>query len=461
MRPHLHLVDGPTPGYDTGTDRLLDGAVRYRGADRLRLDGPQPDDLWEHVRRYGERPSSLGRAGAELVEALGAVGVTGRGGAHFPTMVKWQTVLAAGGGGYIVANAAEGEPASAKDTALLQHRTHLVLDGLAAAAEALGAIGSVIWLHDSARDTYLTINRALAERRAAGLAEPPVRLMSGPEHYLTGESSAVVNALDGGPPLPSFNRIPAARAGVGGLPTLVQNVETLARVALLARTGGYAEQPGPLVTIVSDVVLTVCEFPPHTTLDGMLRLTAVPGPPTQPPQAVLLGGYGGSWLSWSSTAYRTLGRLDGRRSARSGSRPGPRLAEAGASLGAGVIAPLPPDACGLAETAAVLDYLARSSARQCGPCVFGTRALADTMARVAAGTARRSEFRRLTRLIGEVDGRGACGLPDGAARLARTALEAFDDDLTHHLGAGGCRHGQARPVLPIPGDRRSIPGDRR
>lgn len=454
MRPNLHLVDGPVHGYGTSTGQLLDGIVRYRGTDRLRLGGPQPDGLWEHLRRYGERPSSLGRAGAELVRTLGTVGLTGRGGAHFPTMVKWQTVLAAGGGGYVVANAAEGEPASAKDTALLQHRTHLVLDGLAAAAEALAAIGSVIWLHGSARDTYLAINQALAERRAAGLFEPPVRVMSGPEHYLTGESSAVVHALTGGPALPMFTRTPAARAGLDGLPTLVQNVETLARVAVLARTGGQGEQPGPLVTIVSDAVLNVCELPPRTTLDSMLRLTAVLDPLSAAPQAVLLGGYGGSWLSWSSAAHRELGQLDGRRAAQGGSRPVPYLAEPGPSLGAGVIALLPPDGCGLAETAAVLDYLARSSARQCGPCVFGTRALADAMARVAAGTARRSQFRRLAELIGEVDGRGACGLPDGAARLARTALHAFDEDLAQHLSTGRCRHRWARPVLPIPGDER-------
>jgi len=451
MRPNLHLVDGPVPGYGTGSGQLLDGVVRYRATDRLRLGGPQPDGLWEHLRRYGERPSSLGRAGAELVKTLGSVGLTGHGGAHFPTMVKWQTVLAAGGGGYVVANAAEGEPASAKDTALLQHGTHLVLDGLAAAAEALAAIGSVIWLHDRARSTYLAINRALAERRAAGLFEPPVRVMSGPEHYLTGESSAAVNALAGGPALPTFNRTPAARAGLDGLPTLVQNVETLARVAILARTGGQGEQPGPLVTIASDAVLTVCELPPRTTLESMFRRTAGLGPPAQAPQAVLLGGYGGSWQSWSSIAHRTLGQLDGRHAARAGSRPGPHLVEPGPSLGAGVIALLPEDACGLAETAAVLDYLARSSARQCGPCVFGTRALADTMTRVVAGTARRSEFRRLTQLIGEVDGRGACGLPDGAARLARTALQVFDEDLAQHLGGGQCRHRWARPVLPIPG----------
>lgn len=432
--------------------QLLDGVIRYRDTDRRRLTGPQPDELRDHLHRYGERPSSMGRAGGRLIAALKAVALTGRGGAHFPTAVKWETVLAAGGGGYVVANAAEGEPASAKDSALLQHRPHLVLDGLAAAAEALAAVGSVLWLHDTADDTRLALYRALAERRAAGLVEPPVQIVSGPEHYLTGESSAVINGLAGGPALPTYNRVPAARAGLDGLPTLVQNVETLARVALLARTWGAHQQPGPLVTIVSEGVLTVCEVPPEITLDGMLGLTGVRGVRGSAPQAVLLGGYGGSWVSWQSVAQRTVGQLDGRRAERAGVRSDLRIAGPAPSLGAGIVGLLPAESCGLAETAAVLDYLAGSSARQCGPCVFGTRELADTMLRIATGSIGRRELRRVAGLIGEIDGRGACGLPDGAARLARTALDVFEEDLRRHLDHGPCPPPAAGPTLPIPGD---------
>jgi len=451
MRPELRLVIAGRPGHRAVPVPLLGCTVRYRAADRLRIAGPRPDDLAGHLDRYGHRPSSLGRDGSDLVATLDAAALTGRGGAHFPAVAKWRAVLAAGAGGYVVANAAEGEPASAKDTALLHHRPHLILDGLAAAAEALAAVASVLWLHDTAWDARLAVNQALAERRAAGLVEPPVRVLSGPEHYLTGESSAVLDGIAGGPALPAFRRVPAAHAGLDGRPTLVQNVETLARVALLARTGADATLPGPLVTVAAGGVLTVCEPPPHVTLGGLLWHTGLLGPGARPPQAVLLGGYGGAWASWPSAADRTLGQLDGRRPAP-GSRlaPGTYPASALPSLGAGVVAPLPSDACGLAETAAVLGYLARSSARQCGPCVFGTRELAGTVTRLAAGRARRAEVRRLDQLIGEVDGRGACALPDGAARLARTALTVFDADVDQHLN-GRCLHRGTGPALPIPG----------
>ncbi|MFI7544814.1 NADH-ubiquinone oxidoreductase-F iron-sulfur binding region domain-containing protein [Actinoplanes sp. NPDC049599] len=446
MRPDLRLVTAERPVHRAAPVPLLGGLVRYRSADRRRIAGPRPDDLADHLDRHGHRPSGLGRAGAELIAAMAAAALTGRGGAHFPAVAKWRAVLAAGGGGYVVANAAEGEPASAKDTALLQHRPHLVLDGLAAAAEALGATGSVLWLHDTAHDTHLAVSRALTERRAARLAEPPVRVLSGPEHYLTGESSAVLNGIAGAPALPAFRRIPAARSGLHGRPTLVQNVETLARIALLARGGAAAATGGPLVTVVSGGTLTVCEPPPHVTLDGLLWHLGLLGPGIRPPRAALFGGYGGAWASWPAMADRTLGRLDGRRP---DGRRGPYPGDPEPSLGAGVIAPLPRDGCGLGETAAVLGYLARSSAGQCGPCVFGTRDLAEAMARLAAGRARRAEIGRLHRLLGEVDGRGACALPDGATRLARTALEVFPDDLDHHLS--GRRHRGAAAVLPVPG----------
>jgi len=438
MRPELRPATADRQAYRPAPVPLLGCLVRYRAADRRRLAGPRPEDLVDHLDRYGARPSARGWDGADLIAALDAAALTGRGGAHFPAVAKWRAVLAAGGSGYVVANAAEGEPASAKDAALLQHRPHLVLDGLAAAAEALGAAGSVLWLHDNARDTRMAVDRALNERRAASLAEPPVRVLSGPEHYLTGESSAVLNALAGGPALPAFRLVPAARAGLAGRPTLVQNVETMARVALLARGGAEAVVPGPLVTVAAGGVLTVCEPPPNVTLGGLLWRLGLLGPGLRPPRAILLGGYGGAWADWLSVADRTLGRLDGRRP--SDSVP---------SLGAGVVAPLPSDGCGLAETAAVLGYLARSSARQCGPCVFGTRDLADTVARLAAGRARRADVRRLHRLIGEVDGRGACALPDGAARLARTALSVFHHDLDQHLRGRRCHDGTGT-VLPIP-----------
>jgi NADH:ubiquinone oxidoreductase subunit F (NADH-binding) len=126
------------------------------------------------------------------------------------------------------------------------------------------------------------------------------------------------------------------------------------------------------------------------------------------------------------------------------------LRSAGASLGAGVLAFLPVNACGVVETDRVLTYLASETARQCGPCHVGLPALADTFHHVATGRARPAALDTLLRWSGDILGRGACQHPDGAARFLMSALQVFGADLRHHLRNGACRHSGEPPLLPIP-----------
>ncbi len=430
---------------------LLDGATVYPANGSTPLAGPAPESLREHHSRFGGRPDfGAGSRSGLLLDALDQIELAGRGGAHFPVAAKWRTALDAGGGGTVVANAAEGEPASAKDAALLRHRPHLVLDGLAIAAEALGAERAVVWLHRSAAATLRALDAALAERRTERRPERRpdrlIELVTGPDSYLSGESSAVVRALDGGPALPAFRREPAARSGVGGLPTVVHNVETLARVALAARTGAAGYRDSTLLTVLVGGVRVVLEVDPQTTLAAAVwhagglvpRRSDRQGPArlADRAQAVLIGGYGGTWMRWDQAADLPLRHAALRR--------------AGAGLGAGVLAPLPTRACGLAETATVLGYLADSGAQQCGPCRSGLPAVHDRFLDLARGRGGPAGLRRLRRYLDEVDGRGGCHLPDGAARLARSALHTFERDTAEHACRGRCLHPAARPVLPVP-----------
>jgi NADH:ubiquinone oxidoreductase subunit F (NADH-binding) len=442
---------------DAGVASLRPGRVGlgvtavYPAAGGARLTRHRTSTLADHLRRYGPRPVATGPAGVALIETLEAIRLTGRGGGHFSADRKWRAVLAAGGGGTLVANGAEGEPASAKDAALLELRPHLVLDGLALAAEVTGARTAVVWLHEGAWPAHAALLRAVAERQDAGLRDPAVTVRVGPDRYLAGESSAVLRALSGGPALPEFRQVPAAQNGLDGRPTLLHNVETLARVAIAARTGSAGYSPTSLVTVLGHGRRTVIELPGSTTIAGAVAAAAAlavrrEGPADQPPsavidadavpQAVLVGGYGGSWLRWDAAARLPL-RDDVLRAA-------------GAGLGAGVLAPLPAAACGLLETAVVADYLARSSARQCGSCLFGLRAIADELADLVRGEGGRRRLRLLERHAAEVDGQGACHHPDGAVRLIRTALATFTDDLQSHLRRGRCLHPGAPAVLPVP-----------
>lgn len=378
------------------------------------------------------RAPSSGEALLNLVDQLG---LTGHGGGHFPVAGKWRASLAAGGGGVVVANGAEGEPASAKDAALLQLRPHLVLDGLVHAARAVRAKICVVLLHDQATASRVAVSRAIAERSAAGLDEPQIRFAFGPDRYLTGESSAVVRALSGGPALPAFAPIPSATSGVLGRPTLVHNVETLARVALAASGRPAAST---LLTVVRAQTRTVVEVPPWTPLPAVVEEIATPADGGRW-QAVLVGGYGGRWLDRAAVRAAQLNDAS--------------LRSVGGTLGAGVIAPLPIGVCPLVQVAALTRFLADSSARQCGPCLFGLEALADQLTDVARCRARRGAADRVRRFLSEVDGRGACHHPDGAVAMISSAMRVFADDLRGHLHSRRCAYGSPDEVFPIPGGR--------
>ena len=342
-------------------------------------------------------------------------GLTGHGGGHFQVARKWRTALGAGGGGIVVVNVAESEPASAKDRALLAAAPHLVLDGLACAAEALGAQECVIWMHADAADARQSVAMALTERRCAGFPELPVRLELAPERYLSGESSALLSALAGKPALPAFTLRPAAENGYRGRPAIVHNVETFARIGLIARTGVRGYPRTTLVTVNTSHRRSVLELADTVSLGEAVYSGGWHEPA---PQAVLVGGYGGSWLKWPVAASLRLRESDFRA--------------AGASLGAGVLIPLGAHECGVARTAAIARFLADASAKQCGPCRFGLPELADRLAALANGNARRDEFNQLNRLAALIHGRGGCHHPDGAVRMVATSLAVFAEDVARH-----------------------------
>ncbi|HZR94006.1 MAG TPA: NADH-ubiquinone oxidoreductase-F iron-sulfur binding region domain-containing protein [Gaiellaceae bacterium] len=415
----------PAPPAPEELPRLLSGLRRGAGAVTLA----------EHRARWGDLPAPGDLAG--LVEASG---LTGRGGGAFPTGRKLRAVAQAGRRSVVVGNGVEGEPASAKDKVLMRRVPHLVLDGLVLAAEALGAEETILALGEGSAAERAALEAALAERERARLDRLPVRLASIPDRFVAGEETALVRCLNGGPPKPTLTPPRPFERGVRGLPTLVQNVETLANVALVARFGprwfrglGTADEPGTALVTLDGAVARpgVYEVPLGFPLEQLL---AWAGGTSAPLEAVLLGGYFGTWIPAAEALASTLADAD--------------LAAAGASLGARTVFALPVGACGIVETARVARYLAGESAGQCGPCVHGLDAVAGALERLAArGSAQRGTRERLLRWLEQVKGRGACRHPDGAARLVESALDVFAEELQRHA-RGGCS-GRSRPLLRL------------
>jgi NADH:ubiquinone oxidoreductase subunit F (NADH-binding) len=382
----------------------------------------------------------LSSAGARerLLAEIEASGLTGRGGAGFPTATKLRAV-ARGRAPVVVANGTEGEPASSKDKALLAADPHLVIDGAVTAARLVGAEEVFLAAGRADGRGLAALERAVAERRGRD-GSIALRVTAAPDRFVAGEESALVNFLNGGPAKPTVDR-PFER-GVHGRPTLVQNVETLANVALIARHGaewfrrlGTAQEPGSaLVTVLGAVrVAGVGEIELGITLREMLTGF---GGMTAMPQAFLVGGYFGTWV-----AARDAVDLPFTNES---------LRPLGASLGARTLIVLPQDACGLAETARVVRYLARESAGQCGSCFFGLPAIATAFETLASGGADAPKaLERLARLVPQVEGRGACAHPTGATRLVASALRVFAQEIDRHR-AGRCCGPHHPHVLPVP-----------
>jgi NADH:ubiquinone oxidoreductase subunit F (NADH-binding) len=364
-----------------------------------RLLGDHPGD---RVRRVDTR---------SLIDLLERAGLTGRGGAGFPTARKLAAIQ--GRRPVIVGNAMEGEPLSHKDAVLLQRSPDLVLDGLEVLRHALRPSRTVLAL--GARVPTPPDRSGIEVRRLA-------------DSFVAGQETALVNQLNGHDPVPTDPSIPVFRRGVGGRPTLVLNAETLAQLALLVRYGatwfrsqGLEDDPGTFLISLTESTPGLLDHPGvlearrGVTLREVLRRG---GADPRQVQAVLIGGYHGAWVPGHA--------LDTPLS-----RPG--LAPFGATPGAGIVHLLDTRACPLDASARVTAYLAGQSARQCGPCLNGLPHLARTMARLARPGADPALLQELDRVQHLVTGRGACKHPDGTVRFVTSTLRVFEAHVREHL----------------------------
>jgi NADH:ubiquinone oxidoreductase subunit F (NADH-binding) len=401
------------------------------GVNRLFAAG-RDADYRTHLATYGTvAPSSVGPS---LVDELERSGLSGRGGAGFPVARKFGAAASRHGdrlwarSPVVIANGAEGEPRSIKDSTLLRHAPHLVIDGLLAAGAAVGA--SKLYLYAPA-DSIGYVRAAVRDRKDAR----SIVLVEAKDTFISGEASAVVNAIENGIALPTDRIVRLTTSGLRRLPTLVHNVETLAQVGLIARFGagwfrslGSERDPGTRLVTVSGFVPQerVMEVAGHTSIADILMSCGID---LEDVSAVLVGGYHGAWIARD--------RLSANLSAGG-------LAPYGARPGAGILYVLGRHECPLVATASIVHYLATESARQCGPCMFGLPEMASLLERLATGDRERGLRRQLEALTESVVGRGSCHHPDGTAGLVLSTLSVFAGDVDAHL-VGRCQR-SAAPV---------------
>ena len=414
------------PKRPSGNARLTSHSAGTSLATHLDLFGPL-DVNWQP-----------GTPDAALRDLTTRSGLRGRGGGWFPTGRKMDA-LANGGSDKppcLVANAMESEPASHSDAWLLSANPHLVFDGMQIAAQSIGARRATLAIHEG-HSAESVVREALADRNADAV---PIDLAILKSHYVSSEESALAQGVGGDLAIPVYGLRPH-EYGVDGNPTMVNNAETLAHLALIARWGAdwFREVGTP------DAPEQRC-YPPevHSFSQVSTKLrSARPRPmslrsraDSSMPIAFLIGGYGGHWVSAEEFLSTSWDPED--------------LRVRGLNLGAGVLWALPAENCGLIGTARIATYMAGESAGQCGPCRFGLSELADRLTQLALRRDVADNLQAVEALLPLVTRRGGCAHPDGVARLIGSAIDVFAEEIAEHA-AGRCMSADDPEVtFPIP-----------
>lgn len=373
-----------------------------------------PETLDAYVAEGGYQPLP---DATKIRELAGKAVLRGAGGAGFPMATKLEAVASADGPRVAIGNGEEGEPASVKDRWLLRNRPHLVLDGLRAAVAAVEASRAVLFLSDAT--SVDVIRKALAE---GGPAQENIEIeivLVAPT-YVAGEETSVVRAVEGGEakPLPKPPR--PYQKGVDGQPTLVSNVETLARLAIAVRDGNVDNATATvLATVIFGDQAVLLEAPPTFTLAELLAQH--PDPLASAPKAVLLGGFaGGIWGPEILTATLSHDELRAR----------------GALWGCGSVIAIGEDECVVDVALDVAKYFEDSSSQQCGACVRGTQVVFENLTRISRGQPREDDFAKLELRAASMIGRGNCAMPDADSALIISLMANFAETIQEHLVSG-------------------------
>ena len=388
-----------------------------------------------------------------VVEEVRRSGLRGRGGAGFPTGVKWAGVRGQPGTHrYVVANGAEGEPGSFKDRALMRANPYQLVEGVLIAGLAVGAVEAFIAVKASFTEEHAALTRAVQEMQEAGICpECTVTVVAGPEEYLYGEEKALLEVIEGKPPLPRlfpphehglFATAPQTgwesvtpEAGHAGRhesnPTLANNVETLSNVpAILARGSdwfrsvGTSESPGTQVcTVVGDVVRPgVGELAMGTSLRRALEEIGGGTASGRSVKAVLSG---------VANPVVTADQLDVELSYEA-------FRTMGSGLGAAGFIVFDETACMVEAARLVSRFLYVESCGQCPPCKQGSGEITARLERIEAGVANPTDVAEIGGWLGKVTDGNRCYLAVQEQQVVASMLRSFPGEVVEHLDGRGC-----------------------
>jgi NADH-quinone oxidoreductase subunit F len=420
------------------------GAQIYAGLDgrNWRLDDYLARGGYSALKKILGRDGGEGLTPEQVIAEVKLSALRGRGGAGFPTGLKWSFMPRLfPGAKYLVCNSDEGEPGTCKDRDILAHNPHIVIEGMAIAAYAMGIRVGYNYIHGEIFEVYQRFEEALEEARAAGLLGERIlgsdfgfqlHAFHGFGAYICGEETALLESLEGKKGQPRFKPPFPASFGLYGRPTTINNTETFAAVPWIINHGGqnYLECGKPnnggtkIFSVVGDVERPGnFEVPLGTPFATLLDLAGgVRG--GRRLKAVIPGGSSAPVLP-AATMMDLSMDYDA-------------IAKAGSMLGSGAVIVMDDSRCMVRSLLRLSYFYQHESCGQCTPCREGTGWLWRIVERIERGQGRAEDLALLDSVADNIKGRTICALGDAAAMPVQGMLKHFRDEFIHHVEHRAC-----------------------
>ncbi len=397
-----------------------------------------PLDEYRASGGYEGLARALARPPAAVIDEVKEAGLRGRGGAGFPTGLKWSFVPKAPGEKFLVVNADESEPGTFKDRELMEIEPHRLLEGIAIGAYAIGAEFAFVYIRGEYVHAAAVLEQAIADAEAAGLlgkgvldsdVNVHVRVFSGAGAYICGEETALLESLEGNRPMPRARPPFPAVAGLYGRPTVVNNVETLANVPFILHEGAAAykaignppNNTGPKIFCLSGHVKRPGNYElalGKVTIRELIEDYGGGVPSGRPVKAVLPAGISAPAIP--GDRLDALLDYDGVKGV-------------GSSLGSASFIVLDDSVDAVWAAARMVSFFRHESCGKCTPCRDGTRLLEDIYLRILDGDADASDADALERVSKQMAGQVLCALGDFAANPVLATLQHFRSDYDERL----------------------------
>jgi NADH:ubiquinone oxidoreductase subunit F (NADH-binding)/(2Fe-2S) ferredoxin/Pyruvate/2-oxoacid:ferredoxin oxidoreductase delta subunit len=394
---------------------------------------------------YTALAQTLATPGSEIVATITRSGLRGRGGAGFPTGLKWQLAraeIARAGSGYVVCNADEGDPGAYMDRSLMEGNPHRVLEGLIIGAWAVGARQGYVYIRAEYPLAVRHLRQALDQARALGLLgkdvlgsgwDFDVAIRLGAGAFVCGEETALIASIEGRPGEPRPRPPYPVTAGLWGRPTVINNVKTWASVPLILTMGaeayaaiGTERSKGTMIfSLVGKVRNTgLVEVPMGITLRALIFDIGGGIPGGKAFKAAQIGGPSGGCIPAehldTPIDYESLTAL-------------------GAIMGSGGLVVADEDTCMVDLARYFMSFVQEESCGKCLPCRVGTQAMLATLERITAGNGTPADVDYLEELAGAVKATSLCGLGQSAPNPVLSTLRYFRHEYDEHVNQGLCR----------------------